>query len=357
VWVKERFVRESFDGEPTATALFDREPQATASFNGEPTATVLFDREPQATASFNGEPTATVLFDREPQATASEISTPRGTVARPPALNDALPPGAGSSGRIFIPSRLDDNPHLDADGYRRSLAHLPAVTRERLLNGDWNIAEAGPFRAEWLRYYVLAKRRLVLLDPAGRTLAALAEGSCRRYVTVDPAGTSADAMRQARGRPASWTVAQVWDQPRRGELARLLVLRDQVRQQVGFAGLCRLLREVYDRWRPERLWIEDEKLGRAAVDLLQRALPIATIPTQSRDKLTRASALALKLEAGEIFLPRYENSWRHEFEAELLAWTGRDDQPADQIDAAAYAALLSRRFSAGPVTLLAVARS
>ena len=45
------------------------------------------------------------------------------------------------------------------------------------------------------------------------------------------------------------------------------------------------------------------------------------------------------------------------FEAELLAWTGRDDLPTDQIDAAAYAAILSRRQATGILTLQPVHRA
>jgi hypothetical protein len=48
----------------------------------------------------------------------------------------------------FIPSRLADNPHLDADEYRRSLVHLDPVTRERLLCGDWSVQERALARPE-----------------------------------------------------------------------------------------------------------------------------------------------------------------------------------------------------------------
>ena len=47
--------------------------------------------------------------------------------------------------RLFIPSRIADNPHLGAAEYRRSLIHLPPVERERLLAGDWSIQEHARF--------------------------------------------------------------------------------------------------------------------------------------------------------------------------------------------------------------------
>jgi predicted phage terminase large subunit-like protein len=40
-------------------------------------------------------------------------------------------------GRIFVPSRLTDNPGIDADSYRQALQALDPVERRRLEEGDW----------------------------------------------------------------------------------------------------------------------------------------------------------------------------------------------------------------------------
>lgn len=45
--------------------------------------------------------------------------------------------------RIFIPAGLDDNPFLDAEAYKESLAELDPIERERLLNGNWEIKASG----------------------------------------------------------------------------------------------------------------------------------------------------------------------------------------------------------------------
>lgn len=42
-----------------------------------------------------------------------------------------------SEGRIFVPARLEDNPHLNQDEYRESLALLDEVTRRQLMEGEW----------------------------------------------------------------------------------------------------------------------------------------------------------------------------------------------------------------------------
>lgn len=47
--------------------------------------------------------------------------------------------------RQFIPSSLADNPHLDTEEYRRSLAELDPVTRAQLEHGDWEIRPEGNF--------------------------------------------------------------------------------------------------------------------------------------------------------------------------------------------------------------------
>jgi phage terminase large subunit-like protein len=187
---------------------------------------------------------------------------------------------------------------------------------------------------------------LELLAPDGRLLAAVDPQTCRRFITVDPAGTSADRAKEVRGRERSFTVCQIWDQPR-GELSRFLILRHQVRGHLGFGEIKSTLEELHAQWRPERIWIENEKLGIATVDQLAPRLPIAAIPTRGRDKAIRASRLLNKLERGEVFLPAYENSWRHALEAELLSWTGDEREPADQIDAAAYAAIIADTAAPG----------
>jgi len=42
-----------------------------------------------------------------------------------------------SEGRIFVPSKLSDNPGIDADSYRQALQSLDPLERRRLEEGDW----------------------------------------------------------------------------------------------------------------------------------------------------------------------------------------------------------------------------
>ena len=52
--------------------------------------------------------------------------------------------------RYFLQSSLNDNPYLDAEAYRESLAELDPITRAQLEHGDWEIRPTGDlFDQEW----------------------------------------------------------------------------------------------------------------------------------------------------------------------------------------------------------------
>lgn len=46
---------------------------------------------------------------------------------------------------VFIPAKVDDNPGLDVDEYKRSLAYLPETLQQQLLDGDWGVFEGAAF--------------------------------------------------------------------------------------------------------------------------------------------------------------------------------------------------------------------
>lgn len=78
----------------------------------------------------------------------------------------------GNKKRIFLPAGLKDNPHLDVDEYRESLAELDPITRQQLEEGDWEIRPKGdlfdkswvlsidyqgiPSHVKWVRFWDLA---------------------------------------------------------------------------------------------------------------------------------------------------------------------------------------------------------
>lgn len=52
--------------------------------------------------------------------------------------------------RLFVPARLDDNPHIQREQYTQSLFQLDPVTRARILEGDWEARSMrGVLKREW----------------------------------------------------------------------------------------------------------------------------------------------------------------------------------------------------------------
>ncbi|MGH9929004.1 MAG: terminase large subunit domain-containing protein, partial [Pyrinomonadaceae bacterium] len=87
--------------------------------------------------------------------------------------------------RVFVPSRLADNPHLKFNEYVANLRKLNPIECERLLNGDWSIAEGLIFPEEWLRYYGSKGEMIGALDDNRRM--GIVE-DCRRFkrfATID----------------------------------------------------------------------------------------------------------------------------------------------------------------------------
>ena len=53
-------------------------------------------------------------------------------------------------GRVYVPALLQDNPSLDHEQYVESLQQLDPLTRQRLLDGDWDATAQGTmFRRDW----------------------------------------------------------------------------------------------------------------------------------------------------------------------------------------------------------------
>lgn len=60
--------------------------------------------------------------------------------------------GGREHGRRFIPSRMEDNPHLDQDEYAAMLAELDPITRAQLRSGDWDVRPDGElFKRAWFK--------------------------------------------------------------------------------------------------------------------------------------------------------------------------------------------------------------
>lgn len=222
--------------------------------------------------------------------------------------------------RQFVPARLDDNPALDREQYVRSLAHLPPVTRQQILRGDWDVKEGSLFNRAWFR----------VADEPPRDL----EARVRRW---DLAATE-----QAEGSDPDWTAGVLMGRDRHDGYWVLDVCRLRA-SPARVEDLVRQTAEVDGRSVPVEIEQEPGSAGKSLVDhYLRNVLPgwqVTGVPSTG-DKVTRASPLAAMAEPGHVRLAR--GSWNLAFLDELESFPGGGHD--DQVDAAAGA---FRRLSAG----------
>ena len=247
--------------------------------------------------------------------------------------------------RAFVPALLVDNPFIDQEQYVANLLHLPAVTRARLLQGDWSVQENAVIQVEWIRRYDTRGEILIALSEHLDPIDHVDRRKCQCFATIDTAGTSKEKAADAKGKPPSWSVCAVWDfDPR----SKFLFLRDLWRDRVGWDGLKAGTRAILARNACPLAVIENAHHGRPLADELRTVCQTQLIGPKLRGmnntsadgaKLERAvaSGMLTKLEAGQLFLPRFNNAWAPRYESELLSWTGLPEETADQIDATSYA--------------------
>ncbi|MBI1249062.1 hypothetical protein GC197_14620 [bacterium] len=247
--------------------------------------------------------------------------------------------------RAFVPARLHDNPAIDAESYLQRLAHLPTVTRQRLINGDWSVRQDAILRSDWFRYYTLKNQLLLALRPDGTVLGTIHPGHCYRFAVLDTAGSSRDRSQEKKGKPGSFSALGVWDYAE--SLGKALFLRHIWRDRVEFVALCNKVVQVCHEWNVPILHLENAHHGQAVENIIRDQVNVQMVSPSlglSRGgvpgKVERSYALQNKLSRGEVFFPKLNNTWLLDYEQELLAWTGHEDEVADQIDISSYAAML-----------------
>ena len=114
-------------------------------------------------AEFPQEDTYTFMFSRLRREEGSKIPSRMRLGANP------IGPGASwikrrfittkDESRLFIPSKLEDNPFIDKEAYRKNLARLQPYIRQALEDGDWDAKPPGKmFRREWFKIIKIAPR-------------------------------------------------------------------------------------------------------------------------------------------------------------------------------------------------------
>lgn len=235
-----------------------------------------------------------------------------------------------SRGIVFIPSLLEDNPHLDQETYEASLKELGPLVYRQLRYGDWTVRpEGGLFQAAWFEGRFVDLR----LVPAGVRL-------CRYWDLA--------ASEQIRGTDPDFTAGVLLGGDRDGifyvlDVARVRATPLGVQQLVLRTAEQDHQRAFAHDWRSPAIRMEQEPggAGKAIVDVYGRlVLPAFDFKgvASSGSKEARAAPVSARAEAGHVLVCR--GSWNGEFLDELCAFPHvRHD---DQVDAlsGAYAQLV-----------------
>jgi len=211
--------------------------------------------------------------------------------------------------RIFIPAKLGDNPYLDQEEYIASLNKLDPITREQLLNGDWNVRpEGGIFRREWLN--------LISAFPASAML------KCRfwdKAATQDGGDYTAGALV--------------------GILNGQVYILDIQRVQLSPGGVEKLIFQTARLDGPEVMIRMEQEPGSSGVDVIDHYTRYVLAGYNFKgvkstgSKVARATPLSTMAESGNLFI--LARGWTENLINELILFpTGPHD---DQVDAAAGA--------------------
>lgn len=215
---------------------------------------------------------------------------------------------------LFIPALLSDNPSLDQDSYTQNLQHLSPTDRERLLNGDWDVAEEGElFERHWFKF-------IPQTDLSGRVV---------RF--WDNAATAGGG---------DWTV---------GTKLRLTpdkqwVIEDVVRGQWGPLDKERVIRQTAMLDGPNVPIRMEQEPGSSGVDTISHYKRTVLYGFDFRgerasgSKVERAAPLASAAEAGNVYAFRAEwnKVWLDEFASFPIG--NHDDQVDSCSGAFAYLA-------------------
>lgn len=218
-----------------------------------------------------------------------------------------------SDDRVFVPAKLDDNPFLDREEYRRSLENLDPVTRQQLLDGDWTIKDKGVFfdRA-WFE----------IVEPENVP-------PCQWMRWWDMAATEAKP-----GKDPDWTAG-----PKVGVYDGVFYVADMKRHRKKPAENEKVIRETAELdGREVEIWMEQEpgSAGVTAIDHYARHVLLGWAFGGERStgpKVSYVRPLSAAAQRGQVKLVR--GSWITDFLDECEAFpNGLHD---DQVDAVSKA--------------------
>jgi len=225
---------------------------------------------------------------------------------------DEAPASLVNHARAFVPSKLRDNPHIDADDYETSLNELHPHEKAQLMDGDWDARPPGAlFHREWFEKFTTRP------------------GKVRRRIRYwDLAATE-----EKEGKDPDWSVGTRYESLFNASVDYLVA--DVKRQRKKPGPLETWIREVAIADGVEvEIHIEQEggASGKIAARALARELEGFTVrfhrPTGS--KVVRSGPVASAAHQGRVGV--LLGPWYGEWIDELEDFDGSDKGHDDQVD-------------------------
>lgn len=244
-----------------------------------------------------------------------------------------------AKGELLFPGRF-------SRGYIEKLKSTPGASRHYQAQYQQNPPPlgGGVFRKEWFRYYTDEGDHYRLTLGLGN-VRRVPKGDCWRVMVGDTA-LSEKAL-------ADYTAIGVWDvvgndpKGKNGDsMLSMAILVDLWRGQATAPEVEDQIERMRQRYKPSYVALEDTTASKAIIDRLERPMPgerqgILIKRLRPRelggDKVARAYAASMWMEAGRIFFPEGA-PWLAEYESELLNFPGATHD--DQVDMTAYSVIL-----------------
>jgi predicted phage terminase large subunit-like protein len=129
-----------------------------------------------------------------------------------------------------------------------------------------------------------------------------------------------------------YSVCTTW-----GTLDGNFYLLDVFRKRLNFPELKRAILDLFKKYNPEKLLIEDKGSGTSMLQELKSEYIWcleAYNPQQGSDKLMRLAAQSIKFESGRVYLPK-QAPWLDEYVSEITGFPGTKHD--DQVDSTSQA--------------------
>lgn len=232
--------------------------------------------------------------------------------------------------RPFIPSFLHDNPFLNQEEYTESLSNLTEEHRAQLQDGDWGFVANARFQQKYQRFFSESGDLLFLGPNRTGTHLNWQRDIAEVFQTIDSASSLTEGPGDTDFNPKynpSWTVISTWALTKCYNL--LWLHMERFREEI--PEVIDRMWEQYYRWRPSKVIIEENGIGKGVVQYANRLGMVVEGVFKDTDKLRDATVAIIQMKNGRIWFPQY-GDWIKDAENEIFTWQGYPNETDDIVD-------------------------